>query len=172
MPLLIIVLFLLFPVLEIAVFIEVGSKFGTWPTVGAIFLTAVVGVSLVRTQGLATLSRARISLQRNEFPLAEAFDGHCLALAGVLLLTPGFVTDSMGGLLLVPPLRAALRRFVLARTTLQGTPRGQRPPGSQRPPPGGHPHQPGGPTIDGQYHVVEEDGEARSDPPKDPRLKG
>ncbi len=150
MPLLLFLAFLLFPVLEIAVFIDVGGVIGTWPTVGAIFLTAVVGVSLVRAQGLATLSRARSSLQRNEFPLEEAFDGLCLAAAGLLLLTPGFVTDSLGGGLLVPPVRNALRRFVMSRSTFQ------------MPPQGGPSRKPGGPTIDGHYHVMDDNDDENS----------
>lgn len=154
MPLLLFLAFLLFPVLEIAVFIEVGGAIGTWPTVGAIFLTAVLGASLVRFQGLAALGRARTSLQRNEFPLKEAFDGICIAIAGILLLTPGFVTDGLGGVLLIPPLRKAFRRFVLARASLHMPPRG----GPGRPQ--------GGATIDGQYHVVDDEGD--DDPPGGP----
>lgn len=155
MPLFFLLVLLLFPVLEIAVFIEVGGSIGTWPTVGAIFLTAVIGINLVRAQGLATIGRARASLQRNEFPLEEAFDGICLAIAGLMLLIPGFVTDGLGGLLLIPPLRARLRRFILGRGHFQV------PPGA-----GGRPGQ-DGQTIDGQYHVVDDE-----KPPEDPNRLG
>jgi UPF0716 family protein affecting phage T7 exclusion len=145
MPLLLLIIFLLLPALEIAVFIEVGGAIGTWPTVGAIILTAGFGVSLVRAQGLAILTRARLSLQRNEFPLEEAFDGLCLAVAGVLLLTPGFVTDGIGGLLLVPPLRLVLRRAVMARNAFQ------KPASHDK-------HRDSGrPVIDGEYQVVNDD---------------
>lgn len=108
MPILLLI-FIAVPLLEIAVFIEVGGWLGLWPTLAIVVLTAVVGTALLRRQGLATLRRAQSALDRNELPLAEVFDGICLLLAGALLLTPGFVTDALGGLLFIPPVRAALR---------------------------------------------------------------
>ena len=99
------------PIVEIAVFIEVGGRIGLWPTVGTVVMTAIFGTALLRQQGLATLYKAQESLQQNRFPLAEVFDGLCLLFAGALLLTPGFVTDAVGFLLFVPPLRALLRHY-------------------------------------------------------------
>ena len=98
------------PILEIAVFIEVGGQLGLWPTVGIVILTAVIGTALLRYQGLATLFQATRILERGQFPMAEVFDGLCLVLAGALLLTPGFITDGVGFLLFFPPLRRLLRQ--------------------------------------------------------------
>lgn len=97
------------PLIEIAVFIEIGGRIGLWPTLAVVILTAVVGTALLRIQGLATLNHARASLARHELPVAEVFDGLCLLVAGAFLLTPGFVTDAFGLLLFVPRLRATLR---------------------------------------------------------------
>lgn len=114
MPFLIILIFLGIPILEIAVFIQAGNVFGLWPTLAAIVVTAVVGAALIRAQGMAALQRARQSLARDRIPVAEVFTGICLLIAGALLLTPGFVTDTVGFLLLVPPLRAVLGKWILA----------------------------------------------------------
>lgn len=114
MGLFILLMFIGMPIAEIAVFIKVGGWLGLWPTVGMVVLTAVAGTALLRAQGLAVLRRAQDSLNRGEMPLAEVFDGFCLVAAGVLLLTPGFITDAMGMILLLPPARAALRVWAAA----------------------------------------------------------
>lgn len=149
------------PILEIAVFIEAGERFGLWPTVGAVVVTAVIGTTLLRIQGLATLFRAQRNLDEGRLPMAEVFDGLCLLLAGALLLTPGFVTDSVGLMLFVPPLRAVMRawatRFLVHSGRVQmwdpggpapGAPRGDR-----------------GTVIDGEYEDVSEPGDRK--PPRD-----
>ena len=97
------------PVVEIAVFIEVGGRIGLWSTVGLIVLTALIGTALLRHQGLSTLARAKASLDQGKLPMRELLDGVCLLIAGALLLTPGFVTDAAGTLLLVPFLRWPLQ---------------------------------------------------------------
>lgn len=102
------------PLLEIAVFVEIGGAIGLWPTLATVILTAVLGTWCLRAQGLATLARARAQLDRGALPAKELFDGACLLIAGALLLTPGFVTDAVGFLLFVPALRDILRG-VLAR---------------------------------------------------------
>lgn len=106
MPLFII--FVVIPLLEIAVFIQVGQAIGVGTTLLLTFLTAVIGATLLRWQGLETWARVNESLGRNELPLQEVFDGVCLLIAGATLLTPGFVTDTVGFLLFIPPLRVAL----------------------------------------------------------------
>lgn len=98
------------PILEIALFIEIGSAIGFWKTIGVVVLTALIGTALLQQQGLATLRKARASLNENRFPMDEVFDGLCLIFAGALLLTPGFFTDAVGLLMFVPPFRALLRR--------------------------------------------------------------
>ncbi len=100
---------LLVPLAEIGLFIEIGDRIGLWATLGIVVLTAILGSAMVRAQGLRTLTRARESMARNELPIAEVFDALCLLVSGILLLTPGFLTDALGALLFIPPLRAWLR---------------------------------------------------------------
>jgi UPF0716 protein FxsA len=96
---------------EILLFIEVGGLIGVWPTLGSILGTALLGGLILRHQGLATLSRARAQIERHEMPVAEMLDGMALLVTALLLLTPGYITDALGFVLLVPP----LRHFVLRR---------------------------------------------------------
>lgn len=103
--------------------IEVGGYIGAWPTIALVMLTAVIGVSLLRIQGFATLTRGMSRLQSGELPATEVVEGLLLAVAGALLLTPGFVTDGVGFVLLTPVFRREIARKVLARvqvTTVGG----------------------------------------------------
>jgi len=109
MPILILAAFIGVPLLEIAVFIQIGGWLGLWPTLGLVILTAMIGTWELRAQGLATLARARTAVDAGKLPTREMFDGACLLFAGALLLTPGFVTDLLGMLLFVPAVRAYLR---------------------------------------------------------------
>ena len=113
MPILFII-FVIVPIIEIAIFIQAGDWIGLGPTLVMIVLTAVVGVSLLRQQGLSTLYKAQEKMNQGEIPAMEMIEGIMLAVAGALLITPGFFTDTIGFLLLVP----ALRRNFFA-TTLQ-----------------------------------------------------
>ncbi|MEM7024011.1 MAG: FxsA family protein [Pseudomonadota bacterium] len=113
--LLLLAAFILVPLAEIAVLIEVGGWLGLWPTLGLIVLTAVIGAWMLRRQGLAVLRRAQQQMQQGSPPVAEVFEGFCLVIAGALLLTPGFLTDSAGGLLLLPPVRKLLYHRVRRR---------------------------------------------------------
>lgn len=108
MPLLILAIVIAIPLIEVGLFIEVGDAIGLWPTLGLAILTAVVGIWLVRLQGLVVLMQARQQLSQGEAPTRQIFDGICLAMAGVLLLLPGFATDTIGVLLLLPPVRGWL----------------------------------------------------------------
>ena len=103
--------FIIVPIAEIALLIHVGGWIGGWETVGLVILTAVVGTALFRAQGLNVLVRAQDTLARGGFPADELFDGICILIAGVLLLTPGFVTDGFGLALLVPGLRPIIARL-------------------------------------------------------------
>ena len=98
--------------------IEVGGYIGVWPTIALVMITAVIGVALLRRQGLATLTRGMGRLQRGELPASEIVEGLLLAVAGALLLTPGFVTDAVGFILLTPFTRALIAERVLASVTL------------------------------------------------------
>lgn len=114
MTLLILLLLVGTPLVEIWAFIEIGGRIGTGPTIALVVLTAIVGTLLLRIQGLGVIERARADLARGEPPVAAVFDGASLLIAGLLLLTPGFFTDAVGGLLLIPPLRRRLGKALLA----------------------------------------------------------
>jgi UPF0716 protein FxsA len=151
MSLILLLLFLVTPIAEIAVFIESGNRFGLWPTVLAVVATAVLGAALLRWQGLSTLARASKSLQRNEIPVMEIFTGLCLVAAGALLLTPGFITDTIGFALFVPPFRnilfKGLRRILEARGTVWMD--------SAREDARANPFNPDGDIIDGDFHETD-----------------
>tara|TARA_R110002110_G_scaffold5407_9_gene28008 strand:- start:8 stop:547 length:540 start_codon:yes stop_codon:yes gene_type:complete len=105
MAILLLAMFIAIPIIEIGLFIEIGGWIGLWPTLGIVIVTAFAGTTLLRLQGLAVLQRAQESTARNELPVQEVFDGLCLLIAGILLLTPGFFTDAVGFMLFVPPFR-------------------------------------------------------------------
>lgn len=115
MPLLII--FIIIPLIELAVILKVNSFIGIGWTLGLIILTAIVGVKLLRQQGISTLLRANQKMQQGQLPAQELAEGFLLALAGALLLTPGFVTDAVGFTLLVPTTRKLLVHKVIAFIT-------------------------------------------------------
>ena len=110
MGIVLLLVFLLVPLVEIAVFIEVGGWIGLWPTLGLVILTAFLGTWQLRAQGLATMDSARRQLNHGRLPTQELFDAACLLVAGALLLTPGFVTDAAGLALFVPAVRNLLRQ--------------------------------------------------------------
>lgn len=127
MPLILLpILLLALPILEIAAFILVGDRIGLWPTLGLVVLNAVVGAALLRRQGLGALQRIRAETAAGRVPARELVDGVMIVAAGVLLLTPGFVTDVVGYLLFVPAVRAAMRRLlsknVLGAASVPGRP--------------------------------------------------
>ncbi len=124
-------LFLAIPILEIYLLIQVGEVIGAGWTILLVVLTAVIGVWLLRIQGLSTLARAQRRLQENELPAREILEGMGLVVAGALLLTPGFFTDAIGFLLLFPPTRIALVSLVASRMVISTTMPGQAPPSRQ-----------------------------------------
>jgi len=103
------------PVVEIALFIKSAHWLGLLPTIVLAIGAGFVGIAMVRAQGLDLLLRARSQMDRGEVPVREAFDGICLALAGALLVLPGFFTDFIAIALLLPPVRAALRLWLVGR---------------------------------------------------------
>lgn len=124
-------LLLAVPLLEISVFILVGSRIGVFATLSLIFLTAVIGSILLRVQGFAVLSRIRAEIDRNRLPGRELGNGAMILVAGIMLLTPGFVTDTIGFALFVPALRDLLWRFLVKN--LQFVPLGPTPRRSDEP---------------------------------------
>ncbi len=108
-------LFLVVPVIEIYLLIEVGGFIGAIPTIFLVVFTAVLGAWLLRIQGFATLRRVQRSLARGEIPAIEMLGGVLLLVSGALLLTPGFVTDTIGFLFLFPGFRRLLVLWFLSR---------------------------------------------------------
>ena len=153
MGLVLLILFIGLPIAEIAVFIRVGEAIGLWPTLLAVIATGVLGTALVRAQGLRALRQVQASLDRGETPVAELFTGMALLAAGFLLLLPGFITDAVGFLLLVPPLRRTLGVAALLWLTRNGGMRVWR---SGGPRDGAGPAG-GGTVIDADYVEVDPD---------------
>jgi len=87
------------------ILIEVGGWIGALPTIGLVVLTATIGLSLLKQQGLSTLMRARLKMDEGAIPASELVSGVMIAVGGALLLTPGFVTDALGFALLIPQTR-------------------------------------------------------------------
>ena len=108
------------PLAEIALFIEVGEWIGLWPTLATVIGTAIVGTALLRLQGLNALRQLQGSLERGEMPVEHIFTGACLLVAGAFLLTPGFLTDTLGFLLFVPFIRRLIGRLAINRLAKRG----------------------------------------------------
>ena len=142
------------PLVEIYLFIEVGDQIGAGSTIALTVLTAFVGTLLVRAQGLSVLRRAEASVQRGEAPLKEALDGLSLLVAGVMLLIPGFFTDLIGGLLLIPLVREAIGVALLAKA-LVARAGPARPHGRYR---DGR-YRGGGATVEGDFENITPDEE-------------
>ncbi len=106
------------PLLEIAVFVVVGGEIGVLATMGLIFATAVAGTFLLRSQGFGVARRIRATMEQGQIPGRDLVHGMMIMVAGVLLLTPGFVTDTLGFLLFVPQFRDAGWRFLRSRITI------------------------------------------------------
>ncbi len=97
--------FVVVPIVEIGLFLQVGSYIGVPATLGLIILTAIAGTMLVRSQGIDVIRKVQNSANRGEMPVAALVQGLFVLIAGVLLLTPGFATDTLGFALLIPPVR-------------------------------------------------------------------
>lgn len=105
--------FVLVPLLEIYLFLKIGAQIGAVPTLLLILFTAVLGAYLLRLQGLQTLARIKETTDRGELPAVPLVEGLILLAAGVLLLTPGFFTDTLGFVCLIPRLRSRLASYLL-----------------------------------------------------------
>lgn len=106
------IIFVIVPVIEIALFIQLGGLLGFWPTIGIVILTALIGSALVRSQGFQAMTR----LQSNLGGAGDAMDtlvhGFLILVAGIVLVTPGFFTDAVGFSLLIPQVRSLLIDYV------------------------------------------------------------
>lgn len=157
MPLILLLIIVGVPILELMLLIEVGKYIGAIYTVGLVIVTAAIGITLVRMQGYAALTRAQASLDENRLPVGEAVDGVFLLFAGGLLLFPGFITDAIGLLLLIPIVRRglglAIWRALAARGVIRWSVNGRE--GEMRPDEG---------VIDGEFEDL-------TNRPKDPDEK-
>jgi UPF0716 protein FxsA len=140
--------FLMVPLIEIALFIQVGGWIGLWPTLAIVVLTAIAGTMLVRSQGAAVLSRLRDSFETLRDPTEPLAHGAMILFSGALLLTPGFFTDTVGFLLLVPAVRAWVLREASKRIQIRSLHMGPRP---------GTPPYGNDDIIDGSYTVENSD---------------
>jgi len=109
------ILFIAIPLVELYVIVAVGEEIGAFWTIILVLLTAIIGVNLLRIQGMSTLMKAQRSMAQGTIPAMEMVEGLALAVAGVLLITPGFITDSIGFLCLIPASRRAIIRYILTR---------------------------------------------------------
>jgi UPF0716 protein FxsA len=141
MALILILLFIVLPIAELYVIIQVGGAIGVLPTLGLLILDSILGAWLWRSQGTKAWARFNQALAEGRVPAREVFDGAMVILGGALLVTPGFITDIFGLILLIPPTRAlvrgtmsgfAKRRVAFGWRVASPPPR----PGSGTPPPG------------------------------------
>ena len=152
--------FLAVPLIEIALFIQVGSAIGLFPTLAVVVLTAVLGTWLVRSQGIMAMGNLRSSFSKLDDPTEPLAHGAMILLAGALLLTPGFFTDAVGFSLLMPPVRKSVFEYLRKRVHVQRFDMGPQGPTTR--------HNPGrADVIDGEYEVVDEEF-PEVDPPKRP----
>jgi UPF0716 protein FxsA len=115
MQLFLFLFFIAVPIAEIALFIQAGELIGTFPTIAITIGTAIAGSFLMRVQGFATLTRFTQAANRGEMPITPVIDGIGILSAGLLLLTPGLLTDTIGLLLFVPPIRRGLARWAFSK---------------------------------------------------------
>lgn len=126
-------LFVAVPLIEIALFIQVGGAIGLWPTLVIVLVTAILGTWLVRQQGAMALKQLADSFNALRDPTEPLAHGAMILFSGALLLTPGFFTDTVGFALLIPPVRSAVFNWIRARVTVQGfSMGGNEPPRSYR----------------------------------------
>jgi UPF0716 protein FxsA len=166
-----VLLFIVVPIAEIYVIVKVGEAIGILPTLAILLADAVLGSMLLRHQGRSAWRRFNAAIAEGRFPGREAADGVMIAVGGTLLLTPGFISDVAGLLLLLPPTRALIRaglfRYLRRRAVVVGA--GGFGAGQDRPPPGGQPYD-----FEGSAQEMPSNGagqeESKSNGPERPRL--
>src|ERR687889_2873697 len=115
MPLLLVVLFIVVPIAELAVLIQIGQLIGVWWTIALLVADAILGSLLARSQGRTVWRRFNEALRAGRPPAREVMDGALVLFGGALLLTPGFLSDILGVFLLLPPTRALVRALLVRR---------------------------------------------------------
>ena len=148
-------LFLAVPLIEIALFVQIGGAIGLGWTLAIVILTAILGTALVRSQGTVVLGQVRGSFEELKDPTEPLAHGAMILFSGALLLTPGFFTDAVGFALLVPGIRSVVFKFVRSRINVEQVQFGSRASGFS-PHRQGYSPPPGGPTvIDGEFEEIE-----------------
>jgi len=117
---LLLILFIAIPIAELWLITQIGGAIGILPTLGLLIVDSVVGAALARSQSRAAWQRFNVALAEGRAPGKEAFDGAMIILGGALLLTPGFITDVFGLILLIPPTRGLLRGFITRSLARRG----------------------------------------------------
>ena len=115
LPFLLFLVFIVVPIAELAVIIQVGQQIGVWWTIAILIADAVLGSLLLRSQGRIAWRRFNVTLQAGRPPAREVLDGVLVIFGGAFLLTPGFITDIFGVIFLLPPTRAIVRRLLVRR---------------------------------------------------------
>tara|TARA_B100000686_G_scaffold271184_1_gene287801 strand:+ start:3196 stop:3585 length:390 start_codon:yes stop_codon:yes gene_type:complete len=100
--------------MEVILFITVGKHIGLWNTILIIIVTGIIGAILVKSQGISIINKAMEELKSNKMPILSIFEGIAILVAGAFLLTPGFLTDTLGGLLLIPKTRNILIEYIIS----------------------------------------------------------
>src|SRR3954470_14025322 len=119
MPLILVLLFIVVPIAELALLIQVGELIGVWWTIALLIADAMLGSWLLRSQGRLAWRRFNTALVEGRVPHREVIDGVLVIFGGVLLLTPGFITDIFGLMFLIPPTRVIMRRLLVRRGALK-----------------------------------------------------
>jgi UPF0716 protein FxsA len=145
-------IFIGIPLIEIALFVQIGGRIGLGWTIFIVVATAIAGTALLKMQGLSVMNRAQDAMNAGEMPVESLIDALFLLIAGILLLTPGFLTDLIGFLFFIPPVRQNLGRFLWRQIAKSGSIHFQEvrsggTTGGRRP---GQPGSAGGPIIDGE----------------------
>lgn len=109
------VVFTVIPLIELIILVKVGSYIGLWPTILIVVLTGIVGASLARYQGFIIINKIRSDVSSGRVPARELIDGLLVLIGGIVLLTPGFITDICGFFLLIPFTRNLIKGFVRSR---------------------------------------------------------
>jgi UPF0716 protein FxsA len=151
------VAFLTVPLIEIALFIQVGGWIGLWPTLGIVVVTAALGTYLVRVQGRQAINALRRSFSQLDDPSEPLAHGAMILVAGALLLTPGFFTDAVGFALLAPPVRMAVYAWARKRVTVARFEMGPRPGAGPTDPQRPRPNPDDDTVIEAEYHEVPRD---------------
>ena len=140
--------FLAVPLIEIALFLQIGGLIGFWPTIGTVILTAILGTWHVRSQGIMALTNVRRSFSELNDPTEPLAHGAMILFSGALLLTPGIFTDAVGFALLIPSVRSALFRYLLTKIKVQSFAMGSEMRQDSRP------RAPQSNVIDGEFEEI------------------